>query len=150
MHGKSKEWVVMKRLAAVWVTMFVGLILGGCATTMELEGSRWRLTEVDGAPAIPASDERAAHIVFERSPTPRVSGSTGCNRFVGSYESSGSSLTFGAIASTRMACPDAMAQERAFEQALQDVRQWRAEDGELELLDEQDTVRLRFAVMQRE
>lgn len=140
----------MKSLAVVGVTMCVGLVLGGCATKMELESSRWRLTEVDGAPAISTSDERAAHIVFESSPTPRVSGSTGCNRFVGSYESSGSSLAFGAIASTRMACQDAMAQERAFEQALQDVRQWRAEDGELELLDEQDTVRLRFAAMQRD
>jgi len=137
----------MKRLAAAWVTMIVGLALSGCATTMELESSRWRLTELDGMPAIPASDERAAHIVFERSPTPRVSGSTGCNRFVGSYESGPSRLTFGAIASTKMACPDAMAQERAFEQALQDVRRWRAEDGELALLDEQDTVRLRFEAM---
>lgn len=140
----------MKRLAAVWVTMIVALVLGGCATTMELESGRWRLAEVDGTPAISTSDERAAHIAFESSPTPRVSGSTGCNRFVGSYESSGSSLTFGAIASTRMACPDAMAQERAFEQALQDVRRWRAEDGELELLDDQGTVRLRFEAVQPE
>ena len=140
----------MKRLAAVWVTMLVGVVLGGCATTMDLESSRWRLTELDGAPVISTPDERAAHIVFERSPTPRVSGSTGCNRFVGSYESGRSRLAFGAIASTRMACPDAMAQERAFEQALQDVRRWRAEDGELELLDEQGAVRLRFEAMQPE
>ena len=140
----------MKRLAATWVTMIVGLMLGGCATTMALENSHWRLTEVEGTPATSTPDERAAHIVFESSPAPRVSGSTGCNRFVGSYESVRSSLTFGAIASTRMACPDAMTQERAFEQALQDVRRWRAADGELELLDEQDAVRLRFEAVQPE
>ena len=140
----------MKRLAAAWITSIVGLILGGCATTMDLESSGWRLTEVDGTPAISTSDERAAHIVFESRPAPRVSGSTGCNRFVGSYESGRSGLTFGAIASTRMACPDAMTQERAFEQALQDVRRWRAADGELELLDDQDAVRLRFVAMQPE
>ena len=140
----------MNRLAAEWVTMLVGVVHGGCATTMDLESSRWRLTEVDGSPVTSTSDERAAHIVFESSPTPRVSGSTGCNRFVGSYASRRSRLTFGAIASTRMACPEAMAQERAFEQALQDVRRWRADDGQLELLDEQAAVRLRFEAMQPE
>ena len=44
-------------------------------------------------------------------------GSTGCNRFVGSYTMSDSSLRFGSIATTRMACPGSMEQESAFEWA---------------------------------
>jgi copper homeostasis protein (lipoprotein) len=36
----------------------------------------------------------------------------GCNRFFGSYETSGRSLTFGAMGATRMACPEGMDQEQ--------------------------------------
>ena len=44
-----------------------------------------------------------------------VSGSGGCNRYAGSYEVAGASLTFGRIRSTMMACPDGrMDLEQAF------------------------------------
>ncbi|MFE3293328.1 META domain-containing protein [Rhodococcus sp. NPDC059234] len=43
-----------------------------------------------------------------------VSGSTGCNRFTGTAEVSGDTVTFGPLATTRMACPEDVAQvERA-------------------------------------
>lgn len=133
----------MKRLGTVLVGTVAGFILLGCAT-MALEDVRWNLVEVDGTPAVAAAEERQAFIVFESRGPLRVSGSTGCNRFAGSYTRRGSSLSFGSIATTRMACPDGMAQEQAFEQALQAVSSWRRIDGILELLDEQGAVRLRF------
>jgi heat shock protein HslJ len=133
----------MKRFGRVLVGTIAGLVLAGCAT-MELEDVRWNLVELDGVPAVAASEQRQAFIVFESRGPLRVSGSTGCNRFAGSYTRRGSSLTLGSLATTRMACPDGMEQERAFEQALQAVQGWRRVDGILEMLDDQGAVRLRF------
>jgi heat shock protein HslJ len=133
----------MKRLRRVLVGTIAGVILLGCAT-MGLEDIRWSLVELDGMPVVAAAEDRRAFIVFEGRDAPRVSGSTGCNRFTGSYARGQSRLSFGPIASTKMACPDDMAQEQAFLQALQAVSSWRRLDGILELLDDQGTVRLRF------
>ena len=47
----------------------------------------------------------------------KVQGSAGCNRMMGSYELSGSSLKFGPLATTRMACPS-MDAEQAYLGAL--------------------------------
>ena len=50
----------------------------------------------------------------------RVSGSGSCNQFNGPVTVSGKSITFGALASTRMACSDALnAQESSYFKALQ-------------------------------
>lgn len=55
------------------------------------------------------SSDRELSIRFEDG---RVSGSSGCNRFMGGYTLTGESLTLTQMASTQMACPDdAMAQE---------------------------------------
>ena len=42
----------------------------------------------------------------------------GCNRFFGSYETSGNSLKFGAMGATRMACPEGMDEEQELFTAL--------------------------------
>ena len=70
----------------------------------------------------------------------RLSGSGGCNRITGSYQLDGDRLTFGPIASTRMACPEAMDQEQAFLKALAAVRSYRIPGGTLELLDGSNVV----------
>jgi len=49
----------------------------------------------------------------------KVSGSSGCNTFTGSYQTSGTMLTLGPLATTRMACEQAiMDQEQAYLAAL--------------------------------
>jgi heat shock protein HslJ len=60
-----------------------------------------------------------------------AAGNTSCNRYFGSYELDGSSMTFGQLASTEMFCadPGAMEQETAYLAALQTVDSW-AIDGE--------------------
>lgn len=64
--------------------------------------------------------------VLEISADGSVSGSGGCNRLHGQATISGTSLAFGAIASTRMACPPAvMDQESKFLSALEMVRSFR-------------------------
>ena len=50
-----------------------------------------------------------------------VIGHGGCNRFFGSYTQEGNTLTFGPLASTKMACPN-LKQEQEFMSALQSAR----------------------------
>ena len=52
-----------------------------------------------------------------------VAGFAGCNRFRGSFTFDGSTLTFGPLATTRMACPpEKMETERKVLQILQDTK----------------------------
>lgn len=58
-----------------------------------------------------------------------VSGSGGCNRLTGKAAIDGDAIRFGPIASTQMACPEAvMAQENRFFGALDKVRGWHIDD----------------------
>jgi heat shock protein HslJ len=74
-----------------------------------LDGSSWILVEGEGI-TIPGAVMPT--IAFEAG---RVSGSGGCNRFTGSYEEEGETLSLGMLASTRMACAeDVMRAETAY------------------------------------
>jgi heat shock protein HslJ len=65
----------------------------------------------------------------------RVSGSAGCNNFMGTYTASGSSLKFGPAATTRKMCaqPGVMEQEQQFLKALESVATIRQEGDRAEL-----------------
>jgi putative lipoprotein len=64
-----------------------------------------------------------------------VTGTGGCNRMNGAAKIAASAITFGPIASTRMACPPAvMDQESRFFSALDDVRAWRIDTASEKLL----------------
>jgi heat shock protein HslJ len=62
---------------------------------MALGGSEWGLG---------ADDSNGVMVKFEADG--RVWGKLGCNRFSGSYEQEGATLTFGLLAMTRMACSE--------------------------------------------
>ncbi len=63
-----------------------------------------------------------------------INGSAGCNSYFGEANQSGSSLTFGAIGSTRMACPEPiMQQENAYLAALGTVSSFTLEGDQLTL-----------------
>lgn len=99
-----------------------------------LENTYWKLTDVGGAPATSASQRQEAHIILN-SEDHHVSGSSGCNGLSGGYEFSGNHLTFTQMASTRMACAEGMDTEAAFLKALDQVRMWKIDGQQLELLD---------------
>jgi heat shock protein HslJ len=94
-------------------TLIVGLAMGSMAlaacTTAggsggTLDGVHWGLISqvVDGK-MTDISDDVLIDATFDAG-TSTVSGSSGCNRYTGPYTASGSNLTFGALASTQMAC----------------------------------------------
>jgi putative lipoprotein len=94
----------------------------------------WTLTHI-GEAEMPTSPERpvaAAHLVFAADG--RVTGSDGCNRIVGSYTGDASSLQFGQLAGTRMACLGLNGRDDAFNRALSQVTAWRVRGRSLELL----------------
>ncbi|MCG5535226.1 META domain-containing protein [Ectothiorhodospira mobilis] len=98
-----------------------------------LTGGPWRIEDVAGGGSIDRSQIR---ITFD--PRGRVTGSTGCNRFFGPYTLTGEGLTLGPLATTMMACPQAlMDQERRVLQALEAVRRFdRDATGALRLMGE--------------
>ncbi|MDQ2669242.1 MAG: META domain-containing protein [Gemmatimonadota bacterium] len=99
---------------------------GGPVADTALGGTRWMLLDIGGAAARSMNDERAAYIEFAPAEG-RASGNATCNRFSGPYTLSGSSLSFGALISTKMACADSAlnAQETALLGALGNVTGWR-------------------------
>ena len=108
-------------------------------------------SSIEGVPWVLASgvdvagwEEVAPSATFEGG---RVAGSTGCNRYTGSYTIDGDVLELGQIASTRMAClPPGDAVEREYVAALERVAAWDVEDDELVLHDGDHEEVLRFAV----
>jgi heat shock protein HslJ len=65
-----------------------------------------------------------------------ISGSGGCNNFSGTYQSTGSTLSIGPLASTQKACDQPiMDQETAYLAALERTATYRFEDGRLVLVD---------------
>lgn len=81
----------------------------------------------------------------------RITGSGGCNRFMGGYEAQGEQLTIGPLASTFMACePPIMDQESRYLTALQGAQRYEVNEQGLTVFyqTEQGAGVLRFAAAQ--
>ena len=120
------------RVKPRWILVLplVVLVLASCSDdegsdATPLEGTTWTLVTVDGTPAV-ASDV-AAEMTFADG---QVSGSTGCNTFNGSYELDGDQLSFGPLASTMMACEDALATQESTVFTILDAAESYAIDGD--------------------
>lgn len=100
----------------MWRMIAVLVLLGGCAQSDPLAAradTLWILQSLDGEPF----PQRAELRLTEDG---RVTGRAPCNRFFGQRTGRYPDLSFGAVAATRMACPD-LAAETAFLAALADV-----------------------------
>ncbi|MFN7179787.1 META domain-containing protein [Hyphomonas sp.] len=80
-----------------------------------LAGTQWKVDGMGGTAVVAGSEPEIAF-----SDDGRISGSTGCNRFFGSYEQAGDALTFSDVGMTKMACMDdgIMGQEMKFASIL--------------------------------
>jgi len=76
-----------------------------------LEDTTWALLELNGKTITVTVNDKAPYLELNSNKASAY-GFGGCNRFFGSYETSGRSLTFGAMGATRMACPEGMDQEQ--------------------------------------
>jgi heat shock protein HslJ len=128
-------------LSIILVCAFMAVLNGGAfSSATGPEGVEWQLVEVAGAPM--------PRLVHEKQPSLRLdpalkkaTGFSGCNNFFSGYEINGSSLRFGLIGATRMACPELETRaETEFFKALERTRQWKIHDGMLLLTDDRDIV----------
>jgi heat shock protein HslJ len=101
--------------------------LSACATTAgaPLRGTTWALPSA-GSAAPPSFKLDSSEL--------RVTGFAGCNRFTGRFVLEGTQLSFSQVASTRRTCLNEDDIEPRFLKALDDVRGWRLEAGQLVLL----------------
>ena len=110
----------------------VGVMSAHAMASPSLSGS-WRLTSMAETalptPMVP-SDELTVDFAGDR-----VSGSGGCNRFMGGYEVKGEQLSIKTLASTRKACEqDKMGQESRYLTALQGAQRYEMNDeGQLSI-----------------
>lgn len=89
----------------------------GGMTVVALEDTRWALLELNGETITVDVNDNAPYLELN-SKKASAFGFGGCNRFFGSYEANGRSLSFSALGATRMACPDGMQQEQELFTAL--------------------------------
>lgn len=109
-HSECSDGMSDRTYADTVSVMADGRQYKGCGGAIvppaELSGTNWRIESVGG---VPAAGGRDAAISFTGD---RISGSSGCNRFSGSYDLNTTAMTLGPIAATKMACPGpAMEQE---------------------------------------
>ena len=95
----------MKNHLILLIAVITSLI-AGCSYTQQhadqpFLDTTWNLVELEGE-SIEHPGPRIPHLRFEPD---KVSGFDGCNNFFGNYTSEGNKLSFGPLASTRMACP---------------------------------------------
>jgi len=99
-----------------------------------LTSTPWQATGIagaDGTMQAPVASS-APTLTFD---VDAVAGNASCNRYFGSFELDGATLTFGPLASTEMFCadPGVMEQEQAYLTALASVDAWSIENEELTL-----------------
>ncbi len=131
--------VVPERFLGVWP----GETCGARGSVSEMEDTYLKLTRL-GDHKVPVFDgQREAHIVLH-SEDGRVAGTGGCNRFSSTYEIHGSSISFGVMATTMMACPGSKDVDLALAAALEKAASFRRTAHHLELLDAEGSTVARF------
>ncbi len=117
--------------------LLLTLALSACVKVAKNVQAQTPLTALAGSEWGPEGENGDNQFVAFKSGG-EVIGHGGCNRFFGTYQQSGEVLTFGPLASTKMACPN-LSDEQAFISALQSARRIEAthlrlvlkgEDGE--------------------
>jgi putative lipoprotein len=106
-----------------------------------LTNTYWKLVELNGA-AVAPGEGKELHMILRGED--QVGGYAGCNQFTGSVTVTGDGLSFGPIASTRRMCADAMQQEDAFLQALENAQRFSISGEDLAIENAGGEVTMRF------
>lgn len=115
----------------IFITPILSITIAACAGTSDvgLTDMNWRLTSLNGQDLVP---ETYINIDFDEGGN--VSGSNGCNRYSGPYQTGGNSISIGPLMTTMMACPElVMEQEQAYMTALQSATDYEIRGDKLTL-----------------
>lgn len=100
---------------SLFVLVMVPLAHGQMSEDTDLVGTQWELESIDGESVLEGTS-----VTLSFGEDGRASGSGGCNSYGGSYSINDTSISFGQMISTMMACEEGiMAQEMAYFQALE-------------------------------
>ena len=121
-----------KNLGPRAIIFFAALLLGGCqrerlALDGAVFGPVWKVQTLNGKPF-------SARATLQFSENGQVSGKGPCNRYFGPMEITGSDITIGPVASTKMACLD-LSDEQEYLTALESVTEHKVSSGQLMLGD---------------
>ncbi|MBN2657089.1 MAG: META domain-containing protein [Spirochaetales bacterium] len=123
----------MKKLINPFIYILV--LISGCATAeLSIENTRWYLVEIEGDSSISILNDKEPFLELDMNSS-KVGGNASCNNFFGDYILDGTSLSFGMIATTMMACQDEGNQEHRFIQALSRIDSYEIRNNELYLLE---------------
>ena len=127
------------------------LSMAGCATMSnpaternlsDLRDKNWILSEINGVKlATDPQQSDVPTILFDDS---RVSGSDGCNSFMGGYAVKATEIKLSNLASTKKACLNATDIAEKYSQALDQVTHYDASKKELKFLDANKKVILKY------
>ena len=126
----------MKKILFAAAAALVALTAcNGARKTVALEGTQWKLEQMEGIPAEAITREADFFTLTFNAADTMVNGRTNCNRFFGKYELKGKELELKNLGMTRMACPD-MQYEDAFVKMLDEVDRFEIKGAELTLFDD--------------
>lgn len=106
------------------------------SATLKVEGTTWKLTSL--ATATGMNDTLPNTTITANFSDGNVTGSSGCNRYFGSYQLNNTEIKIGAVGSTLMFCADPdglMAQETAYLSLLKNVTSYAISNNKLTLSD---------------
>jgi heat shock protein HslJ len=125
----------MKTIIFLLVISTSAILMSACASPAgnapALPGTKWELVTLNGAAPV-----KGTSVTLFFGEDSKAGGNASCNTYGGSYTIIGSSLTFGPMMSTMMACePAIMDQEQAYLKALGDTKSFEATSDKLTLKD---------------
>ena len=107
-----------------------------------LEGQSWILTQMLSAGGQTQILDVGVSAEFDGT---TISGNAGCNSYHASYEASGNEISFGPVAGTKMACPEAeMSTEARYLQLLEGVATFETSGRSMSMSDADGTAVLQF------
>lgn len=129
----SNKLTQTTKMKKVFVSLCMASVLMGlssCASTKNAAtlssiNGEWNIIEVNGTAVVPAPGQEFPYIGFDTK-AGKVFGNSGCNRMMGSFDVNAKpgTIDLGALASTRMACPD-MTVENNVLSALNKVKKYK-------------------------
>ena len=115
-------------------------------TVAELSASAWRPSHIREMPLAADTD---LYVQFE--PVGKLGGYAGCNRFFGSYQLSGKTISIEPLGMTRKACPSqVMSFEISFIEALQSAKTIARAETRMALRNDQGQATVRFDAIDRQ
>jgi heat shock protein HslJ len=126
------------KLLCIILACVIGIGCSSSAKTTQKDTLEGKWTFVGSTERSPGASPMGEmpELSFETA-TGKVTGSTGCNKIMGSYSTSGNGFSFGPLATTRKACPN-MEVEKFFTGFLDNVGSYKFEQGRLLLYSKDD------------